>query len=551
MFCGNCGAENANGAKFCKSCGKPLDNTINSQAGKKRIPQKDSAGAVGKIKALPKNFLIGAGIAIVALIAVICVAVNAGKTINLDKYMTIEATGYDGYGTARAVIDWDAIAEKYGDKISFTGKAASEYGGMLTYITPVEILQDCVNVRLNPANELSNGSEIEYNWDIDEELSAYLKCKIKYTDSTYTVPGLTEVGTFDAFADLEIVFEGIAPNGWASINYNGSELSYYDFTCDKTSGLSNGDTITVTINDNRLEYYAENLGAVPETLEKAYIVEGLESYLTEISEIKDEGLVEMQNQAIDVYNAYVAKNWSAEESLESFTYIGNYLLTPKNTDLWGTHNILYLVYKIQVHDNYSNEGEVYNKLNDIYWYISFDNLMIDANGNLVVDVTRYNTPYTRFTIDSGVMSGWWTKTWSYDGYETLEELYTEVVTAKIDSYKHEDNVDESTAPATVTAREEEEVTAEAGYIFANSDTQLLTKADLEGLSKEECQIARNEIYARHGRRFNDEELQAYFDAQEWYEGTIDPDDFQESVLSDIEIANKNLIVTYEEEKGYR
>lgn len=89
------------------------------------------------------------------------------------------------------------------------------------------------------------------------------------------------------------------------------------------------------------------------------------------------------------------------------------------------------------------------------------------------------------------------------------------------------------------------------YILPQSDSELLSKSDLEGLSQDELRIARNEIYARHGRRFKDEELQKYFDECSWYNGTIDPDSFQDSMLSDIEHANKDLIVKYEEEKGYR
>lgn len=71
---------------------------------------------------------------------------------------------------------------------------------------------------------------------------------------------------------------------------------------------------------------------------------------------------------------------------------------------------------------------------------------------------------------------------------------------------------------------------------------------MEGLSDEECKLARNEIYARHGRKFKDEKLQAYFDARDWYEGTIEPDDFEESLLSEIEIANRDLLVAHEEKK---
>lgn len=89
------------------------------------------------------------------------------------------------------------------------------------------------------------------------------------------------------------------------------------------------------------------------------------------------------------------------------------------------------------------------------------------------------------------------------------------------------------------------------YILPTSNTQYLIMEDLKGLTKEECRIARNELYARHGRRFNDAELQGYFDSCDWYEGTIAPSDFNDSVLNEYEIANRDLIVQYEKDMGYR
>lgn len=73
----------------------------------------------------------------------------------------------------------------------------------------------------------------------------------------------------------------------------------------------------------------------------------------------------------------------------------------------------------------------------------------------------------------------------------------------------------------------------------------------EPVQEEESRIARNELYARHGRRFDDEELQGYFDSCDWYEGTIVPADFDDSVLNEYEVANRDLIVMFEEEQGYR
>ena len=89
------------------------------------------------------------------------------------------------------------------------------------------------------------------------------------------------------------------------------------------------------------------------------------------------------------------------------------------------------------------------------------------------------------------------------------------------------------------------------YILPESNSSYLTKADIEGLTAYECMMARNEIYARYGRKFKDSEIQEYFNSCEWYTPRIESDDFQESILNDYEIANLKLIVEYEEEKGYK
>lgn len=93
------------------------------------------------------------------------------------------------------------------------------------------------------------------------------------------------------------------------------------------------------------------------------------------------------------------------------------------------------------------------------------------------------------------------------------------------------------------------VEAPAQFVLPLSDQVYLTREDIEGLSPEELRIARNEIYARHGRLFKDEGLQAYFNGCDWYAGSILPDDFSDSVFNEYERANKDLIVSYEHELG--
>ena len=94
------------------------------------------------------------------------------------------------------------------------------------------------------------------------------------------------------------------------------------------------------------------------------------------------------------------------------------------------------------------------------------------------------------------------------------------------------------------------VTITTDYVLADSSSTYLSRSDLVGLSAQELKIARNEIYARHGRTFNDSELQAYFDSCSWYSGTVSPDDFDADVLNDYEVENLSTIRDYETEMGY-
>lgn len=87
------------------------------------------------------------------------------------------------------------------------------------------------------------------------------------------------------------------------------------------------------------------------------------------------------------------------------------------------------------------------------------------------------------------------------------------------------------------------------YIIPYSDSVLLTREDVEGLTLQEVNYAKNEIYARHGRKFDSVELREYFNSKDWYEGTIDAADFNNSYLSDVENKNAAFLSSVEKEMG--
>lgn len=100
----------------------------------------------------------------------------------------------------------------------------------------------------------------------------------------------------------------------------------------------------------------------------------------------------------------------------------------------------------------------------------------------------------------------------------------------------------------------EDDVAEAGnapeYLLPNSSTAYLTDADLAVLTWEECCLARNEIYARHGRIFATQEIRDYFESRSWYRGTINGTDFDANAgayLNEIERTNISFISQYEQQ----
>lgn len=146
------------------------------------------------------------------------------------------------------------------------------------------------------------------------------------------------------------------------------------------------------------------------------------------------------------------------------------------------------------------------------------------------------------------------------GQEVVEELQEELE----DSEEETDGKAETEEDDTDEAGEETEEPAEdpatdvtdRDYIFPDSDSRYLTDADVEGLTIQEINYGKNEIYARHGRRFKSQELMDYFESKSWYQGLYDPQDFDDNyayTLNEYERRNSEFLNVKEHEldtQGY-
>ena len=80
-------------------------------------------------------------------------------------------------------------------------------------------------------------------------------------------------------------------------------------------------------------------------------------------------------------------------------------------------------------------------------------------------------------------------------------------------------------------------------LFPQTAERYFTAEDFADCPEDILVLAKNEIYARHGRMFLDREIYEYFLTRMWYEPTYAPEEFDESCLNEYEKANIELLVS--------
>ena len=376
--------------------------------------------------------VIGIGI----LVAVLAGFLLRKKAIDLNDYLEIAVEGYEGYGTA----EWNFDITKFEN--DYSGKLKFKDSGKNLLLNETESLEMVLSGELDRSSELKNGDKIVFSWDKSsiDELNQMYNYKFKADNETINVKGLEKVETFDAFENISIETSGYAPNGTARINIANTEdgieksLSY---TLDKSSGLSNGDKVTVTIScigNDVNSYCARTYGKVPETLEKTYEVNDLAAYVTSVEEIPDDMMEKMKKEVQDRIEADIASSLPEEVTMKSCEYQGVYFLKLKNSEdnLFMDQNMIEFVYKVTTDENFEERGA-----RSEYTYYScgrFSNLLklkdntvsVDLSGmtgsaNIIIRTLEDITPhYSLF----------------YSGYEDLDTLFQKRVTANLDYYEY-------------------------------------------------------------------------------------------------------------------
>lgn len=465
-ICERCGAVIPLDSRFCPEC-RARQGDVAPMNGPRRVvdpAQLTRAAAWAKGLITPKMkeafhkykkwIAVAAGGVLAVCLILLVVSAFLKPRINLNKYVTVYAEGYDGYGYAQVEFDLVSFYEDHGKNLarvmlakngeeSKSGLLSNNEASKKIYAESCDtFLEECVDANLFNGELLHEGDVFTLQWNCKDAtaLNRY-GYKLRYEDIEYTVKSLQKIKEFDPFEGIEVVFEGIGPDGRAYLEGKAVAPAAQEmrYNLDIDDELSNGDKVTIEITSRQsdlAQYCIENYGMLPTSLTKEVTVTGLDSYVTQNAQISAEALATMQQQAADAYNARMAKNPQAGEKLVAFDYLGNYLLVNKDREMFGgEYNRLYLVFKIQMSNQYSSSDSRFDKVTDLYWYICFENVLVDDTGITTVDLASYDLPKTEIEIDSGISTGRYdTKTWEYSGYETLDEMYTAVVAVNVEAY---------------------------------------------------------------------------------------------------------------------
>ena len=129
-----------------------------------------------------------------------------GKSVDVNEYVNVEFDGYDGYGNARANIDYSKLED---DLKNIVKDDVTEFD-----IISVELVAEG---ELDKASGLSNGDNIKYVWNVNEDnvksLNKKLGVKLKYKDLSNKVEGLKDPKDFSVSDILDISVSGVAPQG--------------------------------------------------------------------------------------------------------------------------------------------------------------------------------------------------------------------------------------------------------------------------------------------------------------------------------------------------
>lgn len=241
------------------------------------------------------------------MLAVLTVAALTGcgaksASVTVEPLIRISFRGVDGEGVATpdfAYVDFEkAVMSGWPEKEQTWEKLAA-----------LTKLESTISCEADKTENLRNGDKIKITVSYDKDLAKELGVSFKDLSSTFTVEGLKEPILVDPFdtavfgteTGVNVRLDGIAPFANLSIENNCSQSqpqSKVIYQADNSGNLKNGDSITVVAS---LSGSAEQEGYTLTRTETILQVAGLDSYITDVSQIQSADLDKLRSKLEDYF----------------------------------------------------------------------------------------------------------------------------------------------------------------------------------------------------------------------------------------------------------
>lgn len=202
-------------------------------------------------------------------------AIKREREVNLDRYIEVTFSGYDGYGTAEVSFQYDKFRKDHKDLILNRSQMDDSLA---------KALDDTENGSLKNGDTLTLKGILTPGL-VDRSQEGRVTHIIEAPDYSVTVESLSETKEIDPFENVKVEYSGY--DGYGTMNVEKSEDSpaegdgsqdWFTYSCPNTGSLQNGDTVTVSVKLNGYgdadDFIRQNGYTLSQT-EKEYTVSGL------------------------------------------------------------------------------------------------------------------------------------------------------------------------------------------------------------------------------------------------------------------------------------
>lgn len=406
--------------KYCEHCGRLLQDEEVCNCQEKATAQATSErpnlhpghqpSAGKKIPVLPATLIA----VIVLLVAVGAVWLSSRPTsVDLRQMADVSFTGLDSRGRADLSLDGSA----------FDNKINSQQAAAV----------NAIQWSVSPSEGLSNGDTVTVSATCSEDVLTDAKLKLMNTEMNFKVSGLDPVTSVDFFSGVELQFEGISPVGTVVVNHTNEEgvLGSASYSVDPALGLSNGDTVTVTLEiaDSTLDRYA----ATPIETTKTYTVSGLQEYVTALADLDEESLERIEREGLDAVKSHLADRsvvsgaaydvgieqpgrvYGSGYTLGDVKLAASYMARRKYIEsVNNTNNFLLLVYEAQIVMT-PDEDDLTEDTWTLYYPVEYTDILRNEDGTIQADTSR-----------TGILTG--------EVGGTLEQVYSKTIQPNLQDY---------------------------------------------------------------------------------------------------------------------